>query len=209
MQPGVGTVSVRRRTLSASAGARLRAAGGGRPPKGAAVVVRPRRKRRREERAGEADPGAAAARDPAPLPARATAPEAFWTAAPPSGPASSLPPPARTASLFAQTGLSPRLLSAEQAAAYCGMSRSHYDQHIRPHLKPLRFGSRLLFDRIRLDEVLDQLSSPLAPVPPDNDALAARLRAKRHEVRANPNPQIPRHHREGTTRRERRPQEAG
>src|SRR5690606_40373499 len=57
------------------------------------------------------------------LPARATAPEAFWTAAPPSGPASSLPPPARTASLFAQTGLSPRLLSAEQAAAYCGMSR--------------------------------------------------------------------------------------
>ncbi|WP_376094075.1 hypothetical protein ACE7GA_00415 [Roseomonas sp. CCTCC AB2023176] len=87
-------------------------------------------------------------------------------------------PHAARDTLFHQTGISRRLLSVEQAAAYCGMSRRTFDEHIRPRLKALRFTSRVLFDRVRLDEELDRLSSPLAHAPEGGDALAARLRSR-------------------------------
>jgi predicted DNA-binding transcriptional regulator AlpA len=80
------------------------------------------------------------------------------------------------------------LLSPEQAAAYCGISRAHFDQHLRHLLKPLRLGTRVLFDRIRVDEVIERLSSPLAAVPPDGDAMAARLRVKERKASGNPHP---------------------
>jgi hypothetical protein len=66
----------------------------------------------------------------------------------------------------------------EQAAAYCGTSRRLFDEHLRPRLQPVRLASRVLFDRVRLDEVLDQLSSPLSTAPEGGDALAARLRSR-------------------------------
>jgi len=80
-------------------------------------------------------------------------------------------------------GLVPRMLSADQAAAYCGVSRPHFDTHIRPHLRAVDIGRRVLFDLRRIDEFLDRRSSTdLAALLPaasvGSDALAARLRSR-------------------------------
>lgn len=50
----------------------------------------------------------------------------------------------------------PRMLSADQAAAYCGMS----DEHLRRHcpVGPLEFGKRRLYDRRRIDQWLDDMA---------------------------------------------------
>lgn len=102
--------------------------------------------------------------------------------------------------LFQQTGISPRLLSVEQAAAYCGVSRRTFDEHIRPRLKTVGFTSRVLIDRVRLDEELDRISSPLAHAPEGGDALAARLRA-RSLGEASLKPRSTENSREGAERR--------
>jgi len=50
----------------------------------------------------------------------------------------------------------PRLLSPEQAAAYCGLSTGTFSEHIP--VKPLRLGKRVLYDRRLLDRVVDAWS---------------------------------------------------
>jgi hypothetical protein len=51
--------------------------------------------------------------------------------------------------------LTPRLLSREAAAAYCGMTAPHFMCHIAPHIQPLRFGSKVLWDVKAIDHWLD------------------------------------------------------
>lgn len=82
-----------------------------------------------------------------------------------------------SASPLLQIGLTPRLLTPPQAAAYCGMSLNHWNAHFRARLCLIPFGRRVLVDRKRLDELLDQLSDTTALSSPGEDLLAARLRA--------------------------------
>jgi hypothetical protein len=49
----------------------------------------------------------------------------------------------------------PRLLSPDQAAAYCGMSAEAFKTHIEVQAR--KFGSRVLYDRVKLDLFLDRL----------------------------------------------------
>lgn len=50
----------------------------------------------------------------------------------------------------------PRLMSAEQAAAYCGLSDEAFRQHIK--VAPVRFGRRVLYDRAKIDTWVDGLA---------------------------------------------------
>jgi hypothetical protein len=50
----------------------------------------------------------------------------------------------------------PRLLSAEQAAQYCGVSRTHFTAHCP--VASTRIGDRKLYDIKALDEWVDKLS---------------------------------------------------
>jgi hypothetical protein len=55
-------------------------------------------------------------------------------------------------------GLTPRLLSRQEAAIYCGMSPTHFDEQIRPAVPPLDFGKHNLWDIKALDRWFDQRS---------------------------------------------------
>lgn len=55
-------------------------------------------------------------------------------------------------------GLTPRLLSRDAAAAYCGISSTLFDQHVVPAVSALRIGARRLWDIKKLDRWLDQQS---------------------------------------------------
>lgn len=50
----------------------------------------------------------------------------------------------------------PRLLSRAQAAEYAGVSPNTFDRHIK--VAPLRFGKRVLYDRLAIDRFIDTLS---------------------------------------------------
>jgi len=54
----------------------------------------------------------------------------------------------------------PRLLSRDQAAAYCGVSANHFAAHCP--LTPITIGARKLWDRHQLDQWLDTLLGPRA-----------------------------------------------
>jgi hypothetical protein len=54
-------------------------------------------------------------------------------------------------------GMLPRLLTADQAAAYCGVGRETFAARVG--VPPLRvFGARTLYDRVALDRWLDRQS---------------------------------------------------
>jgi hypothetical protein len=54
-------------------------------------------------------------------------------------------------------GMTPRLLTAEQAAAYCNVGRENFEARVG--VPPLKlFGNRILYDRVALDRWLDQQS---------------------------------------------------
>ncbi|MFI4985837.1 MAG: hypothetical protein ACHQF3_00175 [Alphaproteobacteria bacterium] len=55
-------------------------------------------------------------------------------------------------------GMTPRLLSHDQAAAYCGISPSHFDVHVDAAVGHIKLGGRRLWDRLALDRWLDGLS---------------------------------------------------
>lgn len=55
-------------------------------------------------------------------------------------------------------GLTPRLLSRELAAEYCGISPTHFDDHVAPSVPPLVMGRRNLWDRRALDCWFDRRS---------------------------------------------------
>jgi hypothetical protein len=71
-------------------------------------------------------------------------------------------------------GMTPRLLSRDEAAAYCGISPGTFDEYVG--VPPIRFGSRRLWDRVALDWWLDRASG-LASDPQKKPvgALADRL----------------------------------
>jgi hypothetical protein len=70
-------------------------------------------------------------------------------------------------------GMTPRLISREQAAAYCGMSPNFFDEQVRQSVPPLDFGRRHLWDVKKLDRWLDALSGLAQPV--DNRSMGERL----------------------------------
>lgn len=53
-------------------------------------------------------------------------------------------------------GMTPRLLSREVAAAYCGISPTHFDEHIAEAVLPISFGRSKRWDVKALDRWLDQ-----------------------------------------------------
>jgi hypothetical protein len=62
----------------------------------------------------------------------------------------------------AAAGIMPRLLSRLQAAVYVGLSATEFDPWAKEHrVKPIRRGRRVLWDRHRLDLVIDRLFDAL------------------------------------------------
>lgn len=51
----------------------------------------------------------------------------------------------------------PRLLSRDQAAAYCSVSPGTFDDHFAVHLTAIRAGARVLYDRRKIDKYIDTL----------------------------------------------------
>src|SRR6266446_2381513 len=39
-------------------------------------------------------------------------------------------------------GMTPRLLSRDAAATYCGVTAETFEQHVRPHVSPIEIGAR-------------------------------------------------------------------
>lgn len=62
--------------------------------------------------------------------------------------------------------MTPRLLSRDAAAAYCGMSHNHFDEHVAKSVPPLNFGRRNLWDIKTLDRWLDERSGLAQAAPP-------------------------------------------
>jgi hypothetical protein len=57
-------------------------------------------------------------------------------------------------------GLTPRLLTREQAALYCGgVSVNHFLEHVAKVVRPIKMGRRDLWDIVALDRYLDERSS--------------------------------------------------
>jgi hypothetical protein len=64
----------------------------------------------------------------------------------------------------------PRLLSRLQAAVYVGLSASEFDPWARRHrLRPIRHGRRVLYDRHRLDLIVDRLGDAEEPGEPETN----------------------------------------
>lgn len=71
-------------------------------------------------------------------------------------------------------GMIPRLLSRDEAAAYCGVSPNMFEEHVGvPSIKA--FGARRLWDRIALDLWLDRESGITEAMPKRIGSIADRL----------------------------------
>ena len=70
------------------------------------------------------------------------------------------------------TGITPRLLSRDLAAAYCGVTAETFEQHVRPHVRPIEIGARRLWDVKALDRWLDAQSGLADAFRPVDDWLA-------------------------------------
>lgn len=55
-------------------------------------------------------------------------------------------------------GMTPRLLSRDAAATYCGVRAETFETHIRPHVPPVEIGTRRLWDIKALNRWLDERS---------------------------------------------------
>lgn len=53
------------------------------------------------------------------------------------------------------TGLVPRLLDRDAAAAYCGISTAHFLVHVSPHAPPILIGRKRVWDVSAIDRWLD------------------------------------------------------
>jgi hypothetical protein len=69
-------------------------------------------------------------------------------------------------------GMTPRLLSEDAAAAYLGIHRVTFEEHVRPHIPPVEIGARKLWDVKSLDAWLDQQSGLVEALRPVGDWLA-------------------------------------
>lgn len=70
------------------------------------------------------------------------------------------------------SGMTPRLLCLEAAAAYCGVTAETFETHIRPQVPPVEIGARRLWDVRALDRWLDQRSGLTVELRPVEDWLA-------------------------------------
>lgn len=66
------------------------------------------------------------------------------------------------------TGMTPRLLSRDAAATYCGVTAQTFEQHVRP----IEIGARRLWDIRALDRWLDVQSGLTDAFRPVDDWLA-------------------------------------
>jgi hypothetical protein len=73
--------------------------------------------------------------------------------------------------LLLPVGMTPRLLSRDAAAAYCGVVAETFEEHVRPHVRPVEIGSRRLWDIKALDRWLDERSGLAEVVRPIGDWL--------------------------------------
>jgi hypothetical protein len=55
-------------------------------------------------------------------------------------------------------GMTPRLLTREQAATYCGVSPAHFTETIGKEVPPVKVRAALRWDRVVLDRWIDQKS---------------------------------------------------
>lgn len=68
-------------------------------------------------------------------------------------------------------GMTPRLLSRDAAAAYCGVTAETFEAHIRRHIRPVEIGARRLWDVRALDRWLDVQSGLTGALRPVEDWL--------------------------------------
>lgn len=68
-------------------------------------------------------------------------------------------------------GITPRLLTRDQAAAYCGIVADTFEDYIRPHVPPIDIGARRLWDIRALDRWLDARSGLVTELRPIGDWL--------------------------------------
>ena len=54
------------------------------------------------------------------------------------------------------SGNKKRGYNSQESMAYLGIKRKAFDKHFRPFLRPLSFGTSLLFDRLDLDRIWEQ-----------------------------------------------------
>ena len=69
-------------------------------------------------------------------------------------------------------GMTPRLLSRDAAATYCGVTAETFERHVRPHVPPIEIGARRLWDVKALDHWLDAQSGFTNVLRPVDDWLA-------------------------------------
>jgi hypothetical protein len=69
-------------------------------------------------------------------------------------------------------GVTPRLLSRDAAATYCGVTAETFEQHIRPHVPPIEIGARRVWDVKALDRWVDVQSGLTDALRPLDDWLA-------------------------------------
>jgi hypothetical protein len=69
-------------------------------------------------------------------------------------------------------GMTPRLLSEDAAAAYLGIHRETFEQHVRCRVPPIEIGARKLWDVKALDHWLDQQSGLVEALRPVGEWLA-------------------------------------
>lgn len=69
-------------------------------------------------------------------------------------------------------GMTPRLLSRDAAAAYCGVTAESFETHIRPHVRQIEIGARRLWDVRALDRWLDEKAGLTEALRPVDDWLA-------------------------------------
>jgi hypothetical protein len=68
-------------------------------------------------------------------------------------------------------GVTPRVLSHDAAAEYCGVVRETFDKTIRPFVPPLELCARRLWDKKALDRFLDLRSGLIDDLPQADDYL--------------------------------------
>lgn len=59
-----------------------------------------------------------------------------------------------------------RGLNRQQAIDYLGVKGTHFDKEIRPRLRGIKMGTSMVFDRLELDTIFDQIMLVVGDVGP-------------------------------------------
>lgn len=59
-----------------------------------------------------------------------------------------------------------RGLNRQQAIDYLGIKGTHFDKEIRPKLRGIKMGTSMVFDRLELDTIFDQIMLVVGDVGP-------------------------------------------